>query len=671
MISFSYLKMAESKLENPSIDRDKFRCPICLEEVRDPKDLPCFHTFCKTCIQTYISSTAACTGDQSVKTIECPVCRKSITAPSNDVSSEEWACGLPQNKLIVSMSVNNEPSKSKMCMCCQKRNKTVEAKHWCKTCMETMCDDCKSYHSYFPTLQNHKIVSLVDVDNLKNDIEIEEPCPLHRGKFLEVFCQDHDQLCCSICFATKHRACRKVDAIEDVAAVINPLCSKMTQICFIDALKKLEDIQEQYKSKVEKLNGRKQEICACTETKVEEIKALINKAHDQWMKQFEQKHSDAVGNIEIASDEVKRYAMTFREAKTLLEKVLEHGSPKQIFITRCKVRRLILDHTDRLRNLKFWNVVDDYNQPDTNFLNQVCKDEKFEDVKLLESQSTTIEAVEKFAYLLPNNKILQRRAIMAQKDWMKIKLEKVSISNLSTRVYFGLFVDDTKILLSVEDPPSLQVYDVTDRTVSLVYTYPCPSAPFGLCYSGESMDKVYVSFGTRVEHYQIEINGTVALRKIETIQLEREMNTISRRSSVIFARSNVERIICDLNFSIKHTVACEADSNPPFVSCSLNGNENAFTLNGQNLVIVDEYNKEVLNRPLSTDKARGLSFDLQDNVLVCLRSDKLMQIKHGGGESRDIDLPGIQDSYNVVLHPTGEKVMVLDFEEKFCVYNVV
>ena len=111
---------------------------------------------------------------------------------------------------------------------------------------------------------------------------------------------------------------------------------------------------------------------------------------------------------------------------------------------------------------------------------------------------------------------------MAEKDWMKIKLEKVSESNLlSTRVYFGLFMDDTKILLSVESPPSLQVYDVTDTTATCVFTYPCPSAPYGLCYSGESMDKVYVSFGNRVVNYQIEINGTVTIKKIETIQLER------------------------------------------------------------------------------------------------------------------------------------------------------
>ncbi|XP_078340486.1 uncharacterized protein LOC111106519 [Crassostrea virginica] len=445
----------------------------------------------------------------------------------------------------------------------------------------------------------------------------------------------------------------------------------MTPTIFTDALKNLDDIQEEYKSTVEKPNARKQEICTCTQTKVEEIIALINKVHEQWMKQFNQKHSDSVGSIEIASDEVKRYAMTVREAKTLLEKVLEHGSPKQIFVTRYKVRHQILDYVNRLRNLKIWDVVDDYNQSDTNFLHQVCKDEKFDDVKLLESPSTTIEAVEKVASLLQNDKILQRRAIMAQKDWMKIKLENVSETKLSTRVFFGLFVDDTKILLSVENPQSRQVYDVIDSTARCVYTYPCPSVPYGLCYSGESMDKVYVSFGTHVEHYHIEINEKMAFKKIETIQLEREMIAISRGSSVIFARSHKVMMICDTKFSVKHKAPRKKKGDRPFLSVSFHYDQQAFTCDGENLVIVDEKNKEVLHRSLSTSNARGLAFNLQDNVFVCIWSDKLRQIKHGGGESRDIDLPGIQRSYNVVLHPTGEKVMVLDLNDKFCVYNVV
>ena len=103
---------------------------------------------------------------------------------------------------------------------------------------------------------------------------------------------------------------------------------------------------------------------------------------------------------------------------------------------------------------------------------------------------------------------------------MTIKLERVSESyEVSLGVHFGLFVGDTKILLSVEKPPSLRVYDVTNSIACCIHTYPCSSAPYGLCYSGGRMDKVYVSFGTRVEHYQIEINGKVAIKKIETIEL--------------------------------------------------------------------------------------------------------------------------------------------------------
>ena len=100
------------------------------------------------------------------------------------MSSEEWTSGLPQNKLR--MSVVNKQNENRNCMFCLRNSKTVEAKHWCKNCFETICDDCKFIHSYVPNLQNHTIVSLSDVENVNKKIEIEEPCPIHKGKFLEV-----------------------------------------------------------------------------------------------------------------------------------------------------------------------------------------------------------------------------------------------------------------------------------------------------------------------------------------------------------------------------------------------------------------------------------------------------------------------------------------------------
>lgn len=46
-------------------------------------------------------------------------------------------------------------------------------------------------------------------------------------------------------------------------------------------------------------------------------------------------------------------------------------------------------------------------------------------------------------------------------------------------------------------------------------------------------------------------------------------------------------------------------------------------------------------------------------------------IRYGGGEGRDIDLPGVQKAYHIVLHPTWEKVLMLDDNKKFCVYKLV
>lgn len=80
----------------------------------------------------------------------------------------------------------------------------------------------------------------------------------------------------------------------------------------------------------------------------------------------------------------------------MLQRVLKNGSKKQLFVSRYKVRHQILDHVDRLRDLKIWEVVHDYNQPDTDFLRQICKDKYFQDVKMIEKSFTTMKTVLEF-----------------------------------------------------------------------------------------------------------------------------------------------------------------------------------------------------------------------------------------------------------------------------------
>ena len=55
-------------------------CSICLESYRDPRSLPCVHTFCLQCIEGV--SRDKHPGDS----LDCPLCRKEFTIPDGGVA---------------------------------------------------------------------------------------------------------------------------------------------------------------------------------------------------------------------------------------------------------------------------------------------------------------------------------------------------------------------------------------------------------------------------------------------------------------------------------------------------------------------------------------------------------------------------------------------------------
>ncbi|XP_062607455.1 uncharacterized protein LOC134269271 [Saccostrea cucullata] len=665
--------MASSKKETPvnEQENDTCHCPICLEKVRKPKYLSCYHTFCEACIGTYISSTATHKENETLKSIECPVCRTCIKAPRNDISDEEWASELPQNKLVLSVSVDPEQDENKYCMFCKRLEKSVSAKYWCKACMEAICEDCRSLHRAVPILQSHKILDISSIKEMNNDVEIEESCNLHEGKILDVFCHDHQELCCSVCHVKQHKLCKHVDTVEDIAFETDRNAMKNIALKYADLEKVLEYMLSENLNKTEKLNTRKHEICMNTEEKVEEIKSLMENAHAKWLKRFEQNHADSIGNIEIASDELKRFSTTVHEVRMILNSVLKCGSSKQLVITNHKLKKQISDHINRLRSLDVWNFSEDYKQHNLDFFGQISKTNEFEDVKLTKQQSWIVERImcstpEK----IDEDNIIQRRKTMARKDWMNVGFRKLSqINDLPERVFYGLFIHDTRILLSLTSPPSLKIYDISNSTGKCIHTEVCQDKPYGLCRSGLCLNELFVSFENFICHYRIEFNGENAIfLKLGIIQLKEPMIAISRGPTTAFAANRSKTMICSLKFCINHTSTYYPNEAVPFVSSSLISDCHCFIMDDM-LKVVDKNNKVIFEGPRDSN-LRGLTFDLQGNILVCDMTSKLRQFKHGEGESRDISLADITQSSNVIMHPTGEKIIVLDNCQKGVVYQV-
>nr|XP_022316413.1 transcription intermediary factor 1-beta-like [Crassostrea virginica] len=463
---------------------DVFHCPICLEGIRNPKYLPCLHTFCGSCIENYISSTAKCRESEIGRAIECPICRKRIEAPTEYISNEEWSSALPQNKLVANMCLISTKIENELCKICQRKGKTVSGSHWCKVYMETICDDCKDLHKFVPSLQNHKIVTIADSGECRNGVEVEEFCAEHDGKVIDAFCYNHDNLCCSICLVKHHRTCLNVESLEDigeekektdVATILSSL-SKME--------KSLENMQLNIQAKISHLNTKKDTICFDTEKKIEEVKKKLDDAHEQWVKRFEQTHVDSVGNIEIVSDELKRFSTSVHETRILLQSLMANSSTKQLFITKHKQLAQMADHMSRMKSLDIWDIAEDYSQPNLGFLSQILNENKFKDVDLTKLSSGMIETILQMAPVAMANEYIMRRRRQI-------------------------------------DPSSLKIFDVSTATGKCVHTENCESRPYDLCHARGALNlhEVYVSFNEFIVLYCIEFatKDVAIFTKLRTI----------------------------------------------------------------------------------------------------------------------------------------------------------
>ncbi|XP_005103225.1 tripartite motif-containing protein 2 [Aplysia californica] len=76
------------------IREDHLTCSICCEEFKNPKALPCLHTFCANCLRDYVVGR----GYESVGSFPCPVCRANTQLPATGVD------GFPNNHLMSSLS---------------------------------------------------------------------------------------------------------------------------------------------------------------------------------------------------------------------------------------------------------------------------------------------------------------------------------------------------------------------------------------------------------------------------------------------------------------------------------------------------------------------------------------------------------------------------------------
>ncbi|XP_071763731.2 E3 ubiquitin-protein ligase TRIM45 [Centroberyx gerrardi] len=236
-------------------------CNVCKRLYRDPKILPCLHTFCADCIGQLepfsVSSRRA--GPEEGRaaeenraavtvTVLCPACDSEVDVPPSG------AAGLSTDHLALD-EVFQETLVSDGPLGCDLCGEGA-AERRCEVCCVNLCAFCCQAHRRQKRTASHSVQSLQE---LKTQGRLSRPvlCSLHPGQELRLFCEPCDLPVCLECGATlhrDHRCCpardvihRHGDRIRELVTVrLRPRLERLEE-----SLQKVEISQETLQERVE------------------------------------------------------------------------------------------------------------------------------------------------------------------------------------------------------------------------------------------------------------------------------------------------------------------------------------------------------------------------------------------------------------------------------------
>ncbi|XP_023931083.1 tripartite motif-containing protein 2-like [Lingula anatina] len=194
--------MASKELYNV-FSENFLTCHICLEEYKDPRVLPCYHTFCLECIADH----AAKNGVQNK--FSCPVCRNEAPVPPGGLET------LVKNfclRKITDFIKDQKAPEGRLCEYCKHKEATL----LCQGCPKTnqLCATCRELHDSIPALTGHHFIALSQVDFSVNSASMREQlrrvldkaqfCDKHDGELLTFYCKEDDTVACRDCILETH-----------------------------------------------------------------------------------------------------------------------------------------------------------------------------------------------------------------------------------------------------------------------------------------------------------------------------------------------------------------------------------------------------------------------------------------------------------------------------------
>lgn len=209
----------------------------------------------------------------------------------------------------------------------------------------------------------------------------------------------------------------------------------------------ISKLHDENKGQYNALCTQMEDICSLFAKNIEEVKMFLDQDHEQWLKRFDVEHTHNTDNIEVVSDELKRFNTTVTEAKSMLSSVLENGSDRQIFVVQSQLHTQIPDHFDRLKTLKIWELTYSYSF-EPNQLKSLTESMKFKNVTQTKWSRDVLNRISVCGKSLLGKGLPSPKLCLANVRLMSATFQKVSHRQTESITCFGLFIDNNRVIFS-------------------------------------------------------------------------------------------------------------------------------------------------------------------------------------------------------------------------------
>ena len=309
---------------------DITECSICTESFREPKVLPCIHTFCLQCLETYGKDKKP--GDKA----DCPICRSVFVIPAGGFKDLHNNFFMNQLLQLKKLSCNDATEQVVNCDVCSIISEVSTAVAFCIECHQNMCELCDKKHKVPACSKTHRVVSLTNKPSAQELIKMAPSfCEHHPTDEIKFYCYDCKITACVVCYVSnkhnKHECCdvkisaekfreQLKDDIDKVEA-----CAKQSK----DELEKLEMLQSSFISKV---GATEREISQ----RYDQLRLLIDEHQKQLIQTLTLFKKNHMKELETRKDELERQSVIMESFRRYGVEMVDKG-------TSCDISRAAND----------------------------------------------------------------------------------------------------------------------------------------------------------------------------------------------------------------------------------------------------------------------------------------------------------------------------------------